>query len=206
MRFSVMLKRVLVVFCLCLPLCAGAAPLIMVFGDSLSSAYGLPQEAGWVSLLKKRLQQEQLDYQVINTSVTGETTRGGLSRIAQSLATHHPAIVILELGGNDGLRGQPVEATRYNLEGIIKACQLHGAKVLLIGMRLPPNYGTAYTQKFQSIYPELAKRYTLPLMPYMLEGFGHDPAMFQPDRIHPAAAAQPIILDNIWKTLKPLLG
>jgi acyl-CoA thioesterase-1 len=201
-----MLKRVLVVFCLCLPLCAGAAPLIMVFGDSLSSAYGLPQEAGWVSLLKKRLQQEQLDYQVINTSVTGETTRGGLSRIAQSLATHHPAIVILELGGNDGLRGQPVEATRYNLEGIIKACQLHGAKVLLIGMRLPPNYGTAYTQKFQSIYPELAKRYTLPLMPYMLEGFGHDPAMFQPDRIHPAAAAQPIILDNIWKTLKPLLG
>jgi acyl-CoA thioesterase-1 len=206
MRFSVMLKRVLVVFCLCLPLCAGAAPLIMVFGDSLSSAYGLPQEAGWVSLLKKRLQQERLDYQVINTSITGETTRGGLSRIAQSLATHHPAIVILELGGNDGLRGQPVEATRYNLEGIIKACQLHGAKVLLIGMRLPPNYGTAYTQKFQSIYPELAKRYTLPLMPYMLEGFGHDPAMFQPDRIHPAAAAQPIILDNIWKTLKPLLG
>jgi len=200
-----MLKRVLVVFCLCLPLCAGAAPLIMVFGDSLSSAYGLPQEAGWVSLLKKRLQQEQLDYQVINTSVTGETTRGGLSRIAQSLATHHPAIVILELGGNDGLRGQPVEATRDNLEGIIKACQLHGAKVLLIGMRLPPNYGTAYTQKFQSIYPELAKRYTLPLMPYMLEGFGHDPAMFQPDRIHPAAAAQPIILDNIWKTLKPML-
>lgn len=178
----------------------------MVFGDSLSSAYGLPQEAGWVSLLKKRLQQERLDYQVINTSVTGETTRGGLSRIAQSLATHHPAIVILELGGNDGLRGQPVEATRYNLEGIIKACQLHGAKVLLIGMRLPPNYGTAYTQKFQSIYPELAKRYTLPLMPYMLEGFGHDPAMFQPDRIHPAAAAQSIILDNIWKTLKPLLG
>jgi acyl-CoA thioesterase-1 len=200
-----MLKRVLVVFCLCLPLCAGATPLIMVFGDSLSSAYGLPQEAGWVSLLKKRLQQERLDYQVINTSITGETTRGGLSRIAQSLATHHPAIVILELGGNDGLRGQPVEATRDNLEGIIKACQLHGAKVLLIGMRLPPNYGTAYTQKFQSIYPELAKRYSLPLMPYMLEGFGNDPAMFQPDRIHPAAAAQPIILDNIWKTLKPLL-
>jgi len=178
----------------------------MVFGDSLSSAYGLPQEAGWVSLLKKRLQQERLDYQVINTSITGETTRGGLSRIAQSLATHHPAIVILELGGNDGLRGQPVETTRDNLEGIIKACQLHGAKVLLIGMRLPPNYGTAYTQKFQSIYPELAKRYSLPLMPYMLEGFGHDPTMFQPDRIHPAAAAQPIILDNIWKTLKPLLG
>jgi acyl-CoA thioesterase I len=200
-----MLKRVLVVFCLCLPLCAGAAPLIMVFGDSLSSAYGLPQEAGWVSLLKKRLQQERLDYQVINTSVTGETTRGGLSRIAQSLATHHPAIVILELGGNDGLRGQPVEATRDNLEGIIKACRLHGAKVLLIGMRLPPNYGTAYTEKFQSIYPELAKRYRLPLTPFMLEGFGYDPAMFQPDRIHPAAAAQPIILDNVWKTLKLLL-
>lgn len=178
----------------------------MVFGDSLSSAYGLPQEVGWVSLLKKRLQQERLDYQVINTSVTGETTRGGLSRIAQSLATHHPAIVILELGGNDGLRGQPVEATRDNLEGIIKACQLHGAEVLLIGMRLPPNYGTAYTQKFQSIYPELAKRYSLPLMPYMLEGFGYDPGMFQSDGIHPAAAAQPIILDNIWKFLKLLLS
>jgi len=178
----------------------------MVFGDSLSSAYGLPQEDGWVSLLKKRLQQERLDYQVINTSVTGETTRGGLSRIAQSIATHHPAIVILELGGNDGLRGQPVEATRDNLEGIIKACQLHGAKVLLIGMRLPPNYGTAYTQKFQSIYPELAKRYRLPLTPFMLEGFGYEPAMFQSDGIHPTAMAQPIILDTIWKTLKPLLG
>ncbi|MGH8711701.1 MAG: arylesterase, partial [Burkholderiales bacterium] len=166
-----MLKRVLVVFCLCLPLPVGAAPLIMVFGDSLSSGYGLPQEVGWVSLLKKRLQQERLDYEVVNTSISGETTRGGLSRITQSLAAHHPSIVILELGGNDGLRGQPVEATRGNLEGIIKACQLHGAKVLLIGMRLPPNYGTAYTQKFQSIYPELAKRYRLPLTPFMLEGF-----------------------------------
>lgn len=177
----------------------------MVFGDSLSSGYGLPQDAGWVSLLKKRLQQERLDYEVVNTSISGETTRGGLSRIAQSLAAHHPSIVILELGGNDGLRGQPVEATRNNLEGIIKACQLRGAKVLLIGMRLPPNYGTAYTQKFHIIYPELAKRYRLPLTPFMFEGFSYDPAMFQSDGVHPAAAAQPIILDNIWKTLKPLL-
>ncbi len=178
----------------------------MVFGDSLSSGYGLPQEIGWVSLLKKRLQQERLDYQVVNTSISGETTRGGLSRIAQSLAAHNPAIVILELGGNDGLRGQPFEATRDNLEGIIKACQQHGAKVLLVGMRLPPNYGIAYTQKFQSIYPELAKRFRLPLTPFMLEGFGYEPTMFQSDRIHPAAVAQPLILDNIWKTLKPLLG
>ena len=201
-----MLKRVLVVFCLCLPLPAGAAPLIMVFGDSMSSGYGLPQEAGWISLLKKRLQQERLDYDVVNTSISGETTRGGLSRIAHSLAAHHPAIVILELGGNDGLRGQPVEAARDNLEGIIKACQLHGAKVLLIGMRLPPNYGKAYTQKFQSIYPELAKHYSLPLTPFMLEGFAYDSGMFQPDGIHPTAAAQPIILDNIWKTLKPMLN
>jgi acyl-CoA thioesterase-1 len=201
-----MLKRVLVVFCLCLPLPAGAAPLIMVFGDSMSSGYGLPQEAGWVSLLKKRLQQERLDYAVVNTSISGETTRGGLSRIAHSLAVHHPSIVILELGGNDGLRGQPVEATRDNLESIIKACQLHGAKVLLIGMRLPPNYGIAYTQKFQSIYPELAKRYRLPLTPFMLEGFGYDPGMFQSDGIHPTAAAQPIILDNVWKTLKSMLN
>ena len=178
----------------------------MVFGDSMSSGYGLPQEAGWISLLKKRLQQERLDYDVVNTSISGETTRGGLSRIAHSLAAHHPSIVILELGGNDGLRGQPVEAARDNLEGIIKACQLHGAKVLLIGMRLPPNYGIAYTQKFQSIYPELAKHYSLPLTPFMLEGFAYDSGMFQPDGIHPTAAAQPIILDNIWKTLKPMLN
>jgi len=181
-------------------------PLIMVFGDSLSSGYGLPQDAGWVNLLKNRLLQQQLHYEVVNASISGETTRGGLSRISQSLAAHHPSIVILELGGNDGLRGQPVEATRDNLEGIIKACQQYGAKVLLIGMRLPPNYGMGYTQKFQSIYPELAKRYRLALTPYIFEGFGYDISMFQADGIHPGAAAQPIILDNIWKTLKPLLG
>ncbi|HXZ95694.1 MAG TPA: arylesterase [Burkholderiales bacterium] len=201
-----MLKRVLVVLCLFLPLPAWATPLIMVFGDSLSSGYGLPRDTGWVSLLRDRLQQERLDYEVVNTSISGETTRGGLSRITQSLTAHHPSIVILELGGNDGLRGQPVEATRDNLEGIIKACQQHGAKVLLIGMRLPPNYGMGYTQKFQNIYPELAKRYRVPLTPFMLEGFGFDTSMFQADGIHPTAAAQPIILDNIWKTLKPLLG
>ena len=178
----------------------------MVFGDSLSSGYGLPQNAGWVSLLKKRLQQQQLDYEVVNTSISGETTRGGLSRITQSLAAHRPSIVILELGGNDGLRGQSLEATRDNLEGIIKACQLHGAKVLLIGMRLPPNYGTTYTQTFHSMYTELARRYRIPLTPFMLEGFGYDPSMFQADGVHPAAAAQPIILDNVWKTLKPMLG
>jgi len=181
-------------------------PLIMVFGDSLSSGYGLPQDAGWVSLLKNRLLQQRLHYEVVNASISGETSRGGLSRITQSLTAHHPSIVILELGGNDGLRGQPVEATRDNLEGIIKACQQYGAKVLLIGMRLPPNYGMGYTQKFQSIYPELAKRYRLVLTPYMFEGFGYDLSMFQADGIHPGAAAQPIILDNIWKTLKPLLG
>jgi len=177
----------------------------MVFGDSLSSGYGLPQDAGWVALLKKRLRQELLNYDVVNASISGETTRGGLSRISQSLAAHHPSIVIVELGGNDGLRGQPIEATRDNLEGIIKSCQLRGAKVLLIGVRLPPNYGPAYTQQFHAIYPQLAKRYQLALTPFMLEGFGDDLSMFQADGIHPTAAAQSVILDNIWKHLRPLL-
>lgn len=177
----------------------------MVFGDSLSSGYGLSQDAGWVSLLKQRLQQEHPEYQVINASITGETTRGGLSRIENSLKTHQPSIVILELGGNDGLRGQRIETARDNLEAIIKACKQRRAEVLLIGMRLPPNYGPAYTQKFQSIYPELAKHQRVALMPFMLEGFSDNPALFQPDGIHPAAAAQPLILDKVWKHLRPLL-
>ena len=177
----------------------------MVFGDSLSSGYGLPQDAGWVSLLERRLQQERPEYQVINASLTGETTRGGLSRIESSLKTYQPSIVILELGGNDGLRGQRIDLARDNLEAIIKACKQRRAEVLLIGMRLPPNYGPAYTQKFHSIYPELAKREHVPLMPFLMEGFSDNPALFQPDGIHPAAAAQPLILDAVWKHLRPLL-
>ncbi|HVS26078.1 MAG TPA: arylesterase [Burkholderiales bacterium] len=204
MRFSVIVTRVFAVFWLGLPLHAAGATL-MVFGDSLSSGYGLSQDAGWVSLLKQRLQQEHPEYQVINASITGETTRGGLSRIENSLKTHQPSIVILELGGNDGLRGQRIETARDNLEAIIKACKQRRAEVLLIGMRLPPNYGPAYTQKFQSIYPELAKHQRVALMPFMLEGFSDNPALFQPDGIHPAAAAQPLILDKVWKHLRPLL-
>lgn len=177
----------------------------MVFGDSLSSGYGLPQDAGWVSLLERRLQHERPDYQVINASLTGETTRGGLSRIESSLKTYQPSIVILELGGNDGLRGQRIDLARDNLEAIIKACKQRRAEVLLIGMRLPPNYGPAYTQKFHSIYPELAKREHVALLPFLMEGFSDNPALFQPDGIHPAAAAQPLILDAVWKHLRPLL-
>jgi acyl-CoA thioesterase-1 len=204
MRLPVIVTRALVVLCLGLPLHAFAATL-MVFGDSLSSGYGLPQDDGWVGLLKQRLQQQHPGYQVINASISGETTRGGLSRIEQNLRAHRPHILILELGGNDGLRGQQLEVTRDNLEAIIRACKRHGAEVLLVGMRLPPNYGHTYTQKFQNIYPEVAKRQRVALVPFLLESFSDNPALFQPDGIHPAAAAQPLILDNIWKYLRPLL-
>ncbi|MGH8750152.1 MAG: arylesterase [Burkholderiales bacterium] len=199
-----MLIRVLLVFCLWLPLNAVAAT-ILVFGDSLASGYGLPQDLSWVNLLRQRLQQHYPDYIVINASISGETSRGGVSRIETSLEAHQPDILILELGGNDGLRGNSIENTRDNLKAIIKACARHGTKVLLAGMRLPSNYGPAYTQKFQDMYGELARRQQVALVPFLLEGFAGNPALFQPDGIHPAAAAQPLILDNVWKYLRPLL-
>jgi len=177
---------------------------IMVFGDSLSAGYGLPQDAGWVSLLKRRLQTVS-QVSVINNSISGETAMGGRSRIEQALKTHRPDIVIIELGGNDGLRGASIDSIRENLEAIIEACQRHKATVLLAGMQLPPNYGMTYTQKFQDIYPQLAKRHGIKLVPFLLDGFGSKREFFQADGVHPTVQAQEKIVDNVWKVLRTML-
>ena len=184
---------------------AGFAATIVVYGDSLSAGYGLPQEQGWVNLLQKKLHDEKLDYKVVNLSITGETTVGGKNRIAVALAAHRPAIVILELGANDGLRGQSLAEMRGNLEAIAEACRKVHAKVLLVGMRLPPNYGAAYTDKFSNVFKEVAQRRKLPLVPFLLEGFADRRALFQGDGFHPTAEAQPLMLETVWKRLRPLL-
>lgn len=176
----------------------------MVFGDSLSAGYGLPQDAGWVNLLKRRL-QAQSQANLINKSISGETTLGGRNRIEQALKTHRPDIVIVELGGNDGLRGASIDSIRDNLEAIIKACKRNNATVLLTGMQLPPNYGITYTQKFQDIFPQLAKRHDIKLVPFLLDGFGDKREFFQADGIHPNVQAQKKIVENIWKVLKTML-
>jgi acyl-CoA thioesterase-1 len=177
---------------------------IMVFGDSLSAGYGLPHNAGWVSLLKRRLQTKS-HASLINNSISGETAAGGRKRIEQAIKTHRPDIVVIELGGNDGLRGTPIESIRNDLEAIIEACLRNKTAVLLAGMQLPPNYGIAYTQKFQDIYPQLAKRHGLKLVPFLLDGFGDKREFFQADGIHPSAQAQEKIVDNVWKILRTMI-
>lgn len=181
------------------------ARTLLVYGDSLSSGYGLPGEKAWVSLLSERLKQQRMDYTVANASISGETTLGGLKRINATLAQHKPAIVLLALGGNDGLRGQSVDAMRKNLEAIVEACRKSKSQVVLIGMRLPPNYGSTYADKFHAVFSDMAKRHKLPLVPFLLEGFGDKPEWFQADGIHPAVRAQPLMLEAVWKTLQPLL-
>ncbi|SFW33494.1 acyl-CoA thioesterase-1 [Nitrosovibrio sp. Nv17] len=184
---------------------ASASTTIMVFGDSLSAGYGLPQEAGWVSLLQKKLPARP-PTRLVNASMSGETAAGGRARIEQALRTHRPDIVILELGGNDGLRGASIGSIHDNLEAIIEACLRTGAAVLLTGMQLPPNYGIAYTQKFQDIYAQLAARHRLKLVPFLLDGFGDRREFFQADGIHPNAQAQHRIVENVWKVLQTMLG
>jgi acyl-CoA thioesterase-1 len=178
---------------------------ILVFGDSLSAAYGIAQARGWVALLAERLKRERPDYSVVNASISGETTAGGAARISKALAQHKPAIVILELGANDGLRGLPLEQMKQNLASMIEQAQKAGARVLLVGMKLPPNYGPEYTRAFDSAYPELAKRYKTALIPFLLEDFAEKMELFQPDRIHPTEEAQPLMMERVWKTLQPLL-
>ena len=184
---------------------AAAAATILVYGDSLSAGYGLPREQGWVHLLEQRLRAEKFDYKVVNASISGETTLGGLGRIEAALKTHRPALVIVELGANDGLRGATPESIRRNLEAITDACRRARARVLLVGIRLPPNYGTAYTEKFHEVFNTVARSRKLPLVPFLLDGFADDRKLFLDDGIHPNAAAQPLILDTVWKELKPLL-
>lgn len=198
--------RLVLVCALAAPASAFSAATILVFGDSLSAGYGLPREQGWVHLLEQRLRAEKLDYKVVNASISGETTLGGRSRIDTALKTHRPALVILELGANDGLRGATPESIRRNLEAISDACRRAKARVLLVGIRLPPNYGTAYTEKFHEVFGAVARSRKLPLVPFLLDGFANDRKLFQDDGIHPNAAAQPLILDTVWKELKPLLA
>ena len=184
---------------------AAAERSILVYGDSLSAAYGIAQARGWVTLLAQRVAREHPQYSVANASVSGETSAGGLARFAKVLAQQKPAIVVLELGANDGLRGLPVAQMKTNLGSIIERAQRAGARVVLIGMRLPPNYGPEYTQAFEAAYAELAKRYKTALVPFLLEGFAQKPEMFQPDGIHPTEAAQPLMAEQVWRALQPLL-
>lgn len=187
---------------------AADAPVVLVVGDSLSAEYGLKAGDGWVALLQARLVAQKKPYRAVNASISGDTTAGGRSRIATALRTHKPAIVILELGGNDALRGLPLAQTRDNLAAMARAAQAAGAKVLIVGMQVPPNYGAAYARDFEALFARVAKEAHAGLVPFLLKGVADRPdqtAWFQPDRIHPLAKAHPLMLDNVWPALKPLL-
>ncbi len=182
------------------------APVILVFGDSISAGYGLARvEQGWVELLRTRLKSEGYGYQVVNASVSGETTAGGLARLPRALELHHPKIVILELGGNDGLRALPVPQMRSNFQQMISLSTAAGAKVLVLGMRIPPNYGPQYTSQFEAVYGELARADKLPLVPFLMDHIALQPSLMQGDDIHPNVDGQPVLLDNVWPMLQPLL-
>jgi acyl-CoA thioesterase-1 len=185
---------------------ASAEKSILVLGDSLSAAYGIARERGWVALLEERLKRERLDYSVVNASISGDTSGGGRARLRPLLDKHRPAVVVLELGGNDGLRGIPVTHMKSSLTAIIRESQSAGARVLLVGVKLPPNYGDVYTSAFEAAYRELATAHRIPLVPFILEDFAGKPEFFQPDRLHPTEAAQPLMLERVWKELKPLLN
>ena len=184
---------------------AAAAASIVIVGDSLSAAYGMEIGESWPSLLQQRLNENGHAYRVFNSSITGDTTQGGLTRLPRLLERHRPAIVILELGGNDGLRGLPVEVTRGNLASMIEQSHAAGARVILAEMRIPPNYGQSYTEKFNGTYQELTAEHDIVLLPFLLQDIALEPGLMQADGIHPTAAAQPIILDRVWAVLEPLL-
>ena len=194
----------IIFFTLITPAAATTTKTIMVFGNSLSTSYGLPAEAGWVALLTQRIQSKFTDYKIINASISGETTLGGRNRIDQVLKEHQPVIVVLELGANDGLRGASIKSIYENLEAIIKACKENNATVLLAGMQLPPNYGISYTQKYQAIFPQLAENYQIKLIPFLLAGFGDKHDFFQADGIHPNELAQKKIVENVWDVLQTM--
>ena len=186
---------------------AAATPTrtLLVVGDSLSAEYGLPRGSGWVALLERRLAERAPSWRVVNASVSGETTSGGRTRLPDLLTRHRPQAVIVELGGNDALRGLPLAGTEANLREMVRAAKQAGAQPLLVGMMMPPNYGRAYAEQFAGIYRRVAQAEKTALVPFLLDGFGEDPSFFQADRIHPAQRAQPIMLDNVWPALSPLL-
>ncbi len=185
---------------------AAAAPAtLLVVGDSISAEYGLTRDSGWVQLLRDRLKAQHLDYTVVNASISGDTTSNGLARLPPLLAQYHPRVVIIELGGNDGLRGMPVAAAKANLVQMITLSKAAGARVVVTGIQMPPNYGAQYTGSFAAMYPEIAKSEHVALVPFLFQGFAEDTDLFQGDRIHPSANAQPMLLENVWGPLKPLL-
>lgn len=184
---------------------AAFAGTVLVVGDSISAAFGLDTRQGWVTLLEKRLIEQNFDHQVVNASISGDTSAGGAARLPALLTEHQPELVIIELGGNDGLRGQPPAQLQQNLAAMVQQSQKIGAKVLILGMRLPPNYGVRYTTAFAEVFPKVASETDSALVPFVLEGIGGVPSMVQSDGIHPTAEAQPRLLDNVWPMLKPLL-
>ncbi len=182
------------------------APVILVFGDSISAGYGLPRvERGWVALLQAKLKTEGYGYEVVNASVSGETTAGGLARLPRALAVHHPAIVVLELGGNDGLRALPVDQMRDNLARMIDLAKGAGAQVLLLGIRIPPNYGPQYTTQFGQVYADLARQKRVPAVPFFMSEVALHPELMQADGVHPNEEGQPKLLGSVWPALEPLL-
>ena len=184
---------------------AQAASTVLVLGDSVSAGLGLAANEGWVALLAKRLARDGYPQQVVNASISGDTTAGGRARLPALLRQHHPSVVVIELGGNDALRGGNLDATRANLDAIVAAVQAARAKPLILGMQVPPNYGPTYAAAFQKVFTDVAKARKAALVPRLFEGFGEDLTQCQADRIHPIAAAQPRILDNLWPALRPLL-
>ncbi len=184
---------------------AYASPIIVVLGDSLSAAYKLQPKQGWVSLLSDKIIEQQLNYQVINSSGVGDTTADGLRKLPNLIADKQPQILILALGSNDGLRGTPIPMMQTNLRKIIEQAQNKNVKVLLIGFKLPPNYGTQYREAFEKVYVDLSTKYDLPFVPFLLNGFAMDLNYFLADTLHPTAAAQPLIVNNVWPHLEPML-
>ncbi|WP_341678783.1 arylesterase [Niveibacterium sp. SC-1] len=198
-----MRQSIVVLFMLWSGVCHAAD--ILVFGDSLSAGYGLRADQAWPALLQRKLGKEGYKQQVINASVSGETTAGGKTRLPTALAQHKPRVVVIELGANDGLRGLPIKLMTDNLGAMARTAQEAGAKVVIIGMRLPPNYGPSYTEKFQQSFGAVAKTEGASLVPFLLEGFAQKRDLFQADGVHPIAEAQPLIVENVWGVLKPLL-
>ncbi|CAH0147956.1 MULTISPECIES: arylesterase [Pseudomonas] len=182
-----------------------AAGTVLIVGDSISAGFGLDTRKGWVALLEQRLKQEGFDDKVVNASISGDTSAGGLARLPAALATHKPDVVVIELGGNDGLRGQPPAQLQQNLASMIQQSRDSGAKVLLLGMQIPPNYGKRYVEAFAKVFGDVAQKEKVPFVPFFLEGVGGHPELMQADGLHPAVAAQDKLLENVWPTLKPLL-
>lgn len=196
------MRNFLLAILLVIVACHAQAGTVLVLGDSLSAGYGLEPDQGWVVLLQQRLEQLGLPHRVVNVSISGETTAGGLARLDAALDQHRPDWLLLQLGANDGLRGLSLQAMRDNLDAMVMRAKTRGIKVLLIGMQIPPNYGRVYTERFAAVYQELAARHQLPLVPFLMERVALDPTLIQADQLHPNALAQPLLLDTVWPVLE----